>query len=167
MLVLGEFIAKYWLEVFFGLICAAVAAVAKHYVSLIKKEKQAQQDEIIKAMNAGLEAQKAQMQQDMAACSAGLMKIVEDQNKELLEADRQLHSEIDSLRNGILSIQGRAFKNECHRLLKDNHVIDVKEYESLLAEHIVYNNLGGNHEGDALFSMVEVKYRNTIGLKGE
>jgi hypothetical protein len=36
-----------------------------------------------------------------------------------------------------------------------------------LADHIVYNKLGGNHEGDALFSMVEAKYKNTIGISAE
>jgi len=48
-------------------------------------------------------------------------------------------------------------------LLKPDHVINYKEYEQLVADHVVYNQLGGNHEGDALFSMVEAKYKNTIG----
>jgi len=65
----------------------------------------------------------------MAACSASLMKIVEDKNQELLEADKKLHSEIDTVRDGMLSMQGRNFKNDCHKLLKKDHVIDVKEYE--------------------------------------
>lgn len=100
----------------------------------------------------------------MAACSAGLMQIVQDQNETLLQADKILHEEIDGLRDGMLSMQGRNFKNDCHKLLKKDHIIDVKEYEQLLADHVVYNKLGGNHEGDALFSMVEAKYRNTIGI---
>ena len=52
-----------------------------------------------------------------------------DQNKELLDADKKLHSEIDNVRDGMLSMQGRNFKNDCHKLLKKDHVIDVKEYE--------------------------------------
>jgi len=31
-----EFIAKYWIEVGFGLICGAIAWVARHYVKLLK-----------------------------------------------------------------------------------------------------------------------------------
>ena len=95
------------------------------------------------------------------------MNIVESQNKELLAADERLHEEIESVRDGMLSMQGRNFKNDCHKLLKKDHIIDVKEYEQLLADHIVYNKLGGNHEGDALFSMVEAKYKNTIGILAE
>ena len=118
-------------------------------------------------MEKGLDSHKEQMQKDMAACSASLMKIVEDKNQELLDADKKLHSEIDTVRDGMLSMQGRNFKNDCHKLLKKDHVIDVKEYEQLLADHIIYNKLGGNHEGDALFSMVEAKYKNTIGISAE
>lgn len=115
-------------------------------------------------MEEGLSKHQEQMKNDMAACSAGLMQIVEEKNKELLAADQVLHEEIDGLKDGMLSMQGRNFKNDCHKLLKKDHIIDVKEYEQLLADHIVYNKLGGNHEGDALFAMVEAKYRNTIGI---
>jgi len=44
---LGLFIAKYWIEVLFGLVCAAVAWVARHYVQLIKKERKNHENEII------------------------------------------------------------------------------------------------------------------------
>lgn len=93
------------------------------------------------------------------------MDIVKEQNEALRKSDELIHEEIDSLRGGMLSIQGRNFKNDCHKLLKADHIIDLKEYESLLADHIAYNKLGGNHEGDALFAMVEAKYKNTIGTK--
>ena len=103
----------------------------------------------------------------MATGMSEMRQLVEKNNKELLDADKKLHSEIDNVRDGMLSMQGRNFKNDCHKLLKKDHVIDVKEYEQLLADHIVYNKLGGNHEGDALFSMVEAKYKNTIGISAE
>ena len=162
-----EFIAKYWIEVGFGLICGTVAWVARHYIQLLKKQRADHENEIIKTMEKGLNEHKQQMREDMTACSAGLMKIVEEKNQELLEADSLLHEEIDGLRDGMLSMQGRNFKNDCHKLLKKDHIIDVKEYEQILADHIVYNKLGGNHEGDALFSMVEAKYRNTIGIMAD
>lgn len=116
-------------------------------------------------MKEGLEEHKAQMKEDMNKCSNGLMDIVKEQNEALRKSDELIHEEIDSLRGGMLSIQGRNFKNDCHKLLKADHIIDLKEYESLLADHIAYNKLGGNHEGDALFAMVEAKYKNTIGTK--
>lgn len=144
-----------------------MAWVARHYVQLIRKSRKDHEHDIIKTMEDGLAKHAEQMQNDMAACSTGLMEIVQRQNQELLEADEKLHQEIDGVRDGMLSIQGRNFKNDCHKLLKKDHIIDVKEYEQLLADHVVYNKLGGNHEGDALFSMVEAKYRNTIGITAD
>lgn len=116
-------------------------------------------------MQEGLETQRTQIKQEMNACSADMMKILQEQTEALKETDKAIHQEIDGLRGGMLSIQGRNFKNDCHKLLKADHVIDLKEYEQLLADHIAYNKLGGNHEGDALFSMVEAKYKNTIGTQ--
>ena len=123
------------------------------------------ENEMVSAVEKKLDEHKEAMQEQMQECSENLLKIVETKNIELLEADKKINEEIDSLKDGMLSIQGRDFKNECHRLLKQDHAIDVKEYEALLVDHIVYNKLGGNHEGDSLFHMVEAKYRNTIGLK--
>ena len=160
-----EFIVKYWLEVAFGLVCATVAWFARHYIKLLEEKKKSQQDEIIKTMKEGLDEHKRQMKEDMNQCSTGLMNIVKEQTEALKKSDDAIHEDIDSLRDGMLSIQGRNFKNDCHKLLKADHVIDLKEYEQVLADHIAYNKLGGNHEGDALFAMVEAKYKNTIGTK--
>ena len=116
-------------------------------------------------MKDGLKEQKDQIAKDMNACSTEMMKVLREQTENLKKTDEAIHTEIDSLRSGMLSIQGRNFKNDCHKLLKADHTIDLKEYEQLLADHIAYNKLGGNHEGDALFAMVEAKYKNTIGTK--
>lgn len=116
-------------------------------------------------MKEGLEEHKQQIKYDMNTCSSEMMRTLKEQTETLKATDEAIHEEIDSLRGGMLSIQGRNFKNDCHKLLKADHVIDLKEYEQLLADHIAYNKLGGNHEGDALFSMVEAKYKNTIGTK--
>ena len=116
-------------------------------------------------MKDGLKEQKDQISKEMNACSTEMMKVLREQTENLKKTDEAIHTEIDSLRSGMLSIQGRNFKNDCHKLLKADHTIDLKEYEQLLADHIAYNKLGGNHEGDALFAMVEAKYKNTIGTK--
>jgi hypothetical protein len=62
------------------------------------------------------------------------------------------------LKGGILSIQGRGFKDDCRKLLEDGHVITLNEFEALDAEHNIYKSLGGNSHGDALFDLVKVKY---------
>ena len=160
-----EFIVKYWLEVAFGLVCASIAWLARHYVKLLEEKKKSQQKEIIDTMKQGLEDHKQQMKTDMAQCSSDMMRVLKETTDTLKKTDGEIHAEIDNLRGGMLSIQGRNFKNDCHKLLRADHIIDLKEYESLLADHIAYNKLGGNHEGDALFAMVEAKYKNTVGTK--
>lgn len=59
------------------------------------------------------------------------------------------------LKEGILSLQGREFRDYCRELLKEDHIITTFEYETLVHEHQTYNSLGGNHRGDALFHAAE------------
>ena len=113
-------------------------------------------------MEKGLKDSQESMKQQMDSCSLSLMKIIQDQTEVFKKTDEMIHEEIDGLRDGMLSMQGRNFKNDCHKLLQEDHAITAIEYEQALADHIVYNKLGGNHEGDSLFSMVETKYKNTL-----
>ncbi len=69
-----------------------------------------------------------------------------------------LKEKIDTLQDGILSIQGRDFKADCRSLLQPDHEITLDEYEQIIEEHEVYNNLGGNHKGDELFDLVTHKF---------
>ena len=69
----------------------------------------------------------------------------------------ELAGEIKTLKAGLLSIQGRAFKNNCKRLLDPDHEISLEEYEEITKDHDAYNSLGGNHNGDELFILVRKK----------
>jgi hypothetical protein len=42
------------------------------------------------------------------------------------------------------------------------HTISLVEFENVLMEHRTYNELGGNHEGDVLFRMVEAKFKKDL-----
>ena len=99
----------------------------------------------------------------MNECYNNLLDVVKASEAKSLAEDEHIHAEIDSIKNGVLSIEGRAFKEDCRKLLEPGHIITLAEYEALQAEHEIYNSLGGNHEGDGVFSMAEAKYRN--GLK--
>lgn len=100
----------------------------------------------------------------MKECYDNLTNVVKDLEERSIEEDKRIHHEIDIIKDGMLSVEGRAFRNECRRLLEEGHVITLNEYEAILAEHVTYNNLGGNHEGDGLFSMVQVKYQNQLHI---
>ena len=69
-----------------------------------------------------------------------------------------MNDEMKSIKQGMLSVQGRNFKSDCRALLADEHVISLMEYENITADHETYNSLGGNHEGDALYDLVNAKY---------
>lgn len=157
-----EFIAKYWLEVLFGLICSAVALSVKHHVKLARDDKVRHEQDIINSIEKKLDDQQAGMQKQMKECYSDLISVVKEYDEKSVLADEHMHGEIDAIKDGMLSIEGRAFKTDCRKLLEEGHVITVHEYESIVTDHAVYNNLGGNHEGDALFSMVEAKYRKQI-----
>lgn len=99
---------------------------------------------------------------------------MDERDKRFQEEDSRLHTEINELKDefkimkgGILSIQGRDFKADCRALLQPDHRITLNEYEAIIEEHEVYKSLGGNHEGDALFSMVQVKYQSILGAQKE
>ena len=101
----------------------------------------------------------------MGECYANLISVVRESEEKSMEEDRIIHKEIDIIKDGMLSIEGRAFRNECRKLLENNHYITTKEYESILSEHVTYNKLGGNHEGDGLFNMVIAKYQSQLNDK--
>ena len=104
------------------------------------------------------------MTSQMKECYDNLTSIVKNLEERSIDEDKRIHHEIDIIKDGMLSVEGRAFRNECRRLLEEGHVITLNEYEAILAEHVTYNNLGGNHEGDGLFSMVQVKYQNQLHI---
>lgn len=66
------------------------------------------------------------------------------------------------IKQGLLSLQGRDFREECYRLLKENHVITLEEYEQVESDHAAYNALGGNHNGDHLYELVKHKVEGNL-----
>lgn len=122
---------------------------------------------MLKAINNKFDEQKHGMKEQMAECYNNLIAVVKESDEKSIEEDKKIHKEIDVIREGMLSVEGRAFRNECRRLLENDHIITFNEYEAILAEHITYNNLGGNHEGDGLFSMVQAKYQNQLHIEKE
>lgn len=142
-----EWIAKYWVNWLCMLVAGGIALFAKHYVKLQKK---------------ALEDKWADKEKTM--CGKILCTLeekitaVENQSKEedsRIQRDLDhLHQEIDTIESGILSIQGKQFRDYCERLLEAGYYITVDEYEEFESEYEVYKGLGGNHRGDALHDRV-------------
>ena len=70
-----------------------------------------------------------------------------------------IHDDVGHLNSGILSIQGRQFREYCGRLLEPGHIITVEEYEEFEVEYETYKELGGNHRGDAMHDRVVDKVK--------
>ena len=117
---------------------------------------------MMRNINEKFQEQNAGMQKQMSECYSNLIEVVKDSDEKSMEEDKRIHHEIDIIKDGMLSVEGRAFRNECKRLLEDDHIITLNEYLAVVNEHSVYNNLGGNHEGDLLFSAVKAKYEKSL-----
>ena len=74
----------------------------------------------------------------------------------------EMSSELGFLKAGLLPIQGKEFRENCRKLLADDHEITLDEWEEIDADHEAYNGLGGNHKGDHLYELVKKKAERTL-----
>ena len=150
-----DFIIKYWLQWVFGLIAAGAVWWAKRYIKLEKKNSEEKWKDKEKNM-CGKIISTLQEQ----------IQTVEDKSKEednrIYAKIEHIEKDIDTNTAGILSIQGKQFKDFCRDLLQIDHIITVDEFEEFEAEYEIYKNLGGNHKGDALHDSVVTKFNSQI-----
>ena len=150
-----DFIIKYWVEFICGLVAAGIGIFAKHYVKLQKKaledawrkKEEAAKDEVIKKLEAELESEISKS---------------EEADEEMKEQIEGLSYLIDNLTQGVLSIQGKQFRDICLYLLDPDHIITIQEYEQFEEDYAAYKALGGNHRGDALHDRVVEKFTNQL-----
>lgn len=156
---LGEFLAKYWLQVFLGLVVTFLTAkfrAIKAWWEGIKNDKE--------------QKKKEERMLEVRACVDELKPMLQDIATKSAEGDEALRAEMNTLaaqvqilKGGVLAIQGDNFKERCRRILNEmdnGQHIDLKTYESLLRDHTAYNALGGNSDGDELFGLVKHRYEN-------
>lgn len=157
-----EMIVNYWLEFLLGIISSGLIALCTYLYKLYKKEKKRKKtendqfiiNEVKNIMNDhDKDILKLIRQEELASSKA---------DAQAEEKMKQIQNELGILKQGMLSVQGKQFKDECRMLLKEDHHITLEEYENISREHKVYNSLEGNHEGDELFRLVGVKYNSQI-----
>ena len=139
-----EFIIKYWVQALLGLIIGILSFICKKFYSLYQSEKQ---HLVVK--------EQTRLKNDLVETAA---KVNEDSR----QGDLELQQQINILKTGILSIQGRHFKQDCRELLQEGREITLEEFEAIEEDHNTYKSLGGNHDGDILFSMVLKKATNNL-----
>lgn len=89
-----------------------------------------------------------------------------DANDKIIKNEIEiLSSNIANLTIGMLSMQGKQFREECIRLLNPEHIITFDEYQQFEEDHTAYKGLGGNHTGDALYHRVVEKFTAQVNDK--
>ena len=150
-----QFFVKYWLEWAFGLIASGVLVGAKFYVRAKQK------DFLLK-----IEEVKNKAKAEVIAKLEGEIKAVSEESaaadKRISGDLEHLSLDIDNITAGLLSLQGKQFKEQCREYLQPEYVISVDEFEQLTEDHAAYNALGGNHKGDALFESVKTKFNAQV-----
>ena len=146
-----EWIAQYWVQWFCALIGGGILLFGRYFLKLQKQvnenEWKNKEATIINTVNERID--------EVAQQSS-------EEDIHIHEELNGLHTEIDLVETGILSIQGKQFIDQCKVLLENNHVITVDEYEFFETEYAVYKQLGGNHTGDTLHARVVDKFRTQM-----
>lgn len=166
-------ILKYWVEFLLGAVVAGGTFFLKRYLKLEREDRERKQKEFYDNLTDSMRAEYKSAMSKLLSQDENIVKDMEKRcNKikdEFRADDACLQKQIDNvsiemsaIRAGLLSIQGKEFRESCRRLLAENHTITLDEWEEIDSDHDAYNGLGGNHRGDALYSMVKKKAESTL-----
>lgn len=164
-----EWIVKYWVEILFGLVATGLGVVAKKFWSLYQNEKKREKE---LDMSKCYQAVKTDIDNVLIEVKAKDREVddrIDRVHKDSIDHDNAIREDIkgvvdyiETLKTGVLSVQGSHFRQQCKAILDSGKEISVDEFEQLESDHNVYNSLGGNHLGDALFAAVELKFKAQI-----
>ena len=150
-----EVFVKYWLQWIFGLIAAGIALWAKRYIKLererINRERKEHDKQICEKVVAKLDTKIKEVDQRS-----------QEGDKQIRVDLEVLTAGLENLTLGLLSVQGKEFRQECLDLLDPGHEITVIEYEQFEEDYAAYKALNGNHRGDALHDRVVEKFNNQL-----
>ena len=156
-----QWIAQYWVSWVCALIAGGIAIFAKHYISIEKKVAEEKWKDKEKNMCGTIittfEDNLDEVRKNSSEREASIRNDLTTMHDELVKKDSEIKKDIGTLQDGILSIQGKQFRELCENLLEQDY-ITVEEYEDFETEYAVYKGLGGNHKGDALHERVVAKY---------
>lgn len=141
-----EFILKYWTEVAFTALLGIATWFFKDWKKLAKLQHEREEEDRLKRAKG-----------DILEKGNEMLQRSEEADREIRGEISEIKSQVDLMKNGILMIQGKMFRDHCKDLLKESHTITTEEWEEISNEHTVYNSLGGNHRGDELFQFVKAK----------
>ena len=162
-----QWIAQYWVSWVCALIAGGVIFFAKRYISMEKKSIEEKwkdkESNIYNKVNNNFDKKISGIEEEIDQKDSAIYREIETLRQNMSNKDdnifvdlNNIHNEINTIQSGILSIQGKQFREMCVELLKKDF-ITVEEYEEFESEYDIYKNLGGNHRGDALHARVVAK----------
>lgn len=146
---------NYWLQWIFGIVAAGIGIWAKHYIKLEKESVNRTKAERMKEV-------RAEIVKELEEKINTLEEKSDVNDKEIRKNIDCLHSAIENINTGLLSVQGKNFRDTCVMLLRADHIITIEEYEQFEEDHVAYKALKGNHKGDALYDRVVEKFNEQI-----
>lgn len=154
-----EWVAKYWINWVCVLVSGGIALFAKHYVKLQKAAIEQKRKDMEKKWE---DKEKTMCGQIVCKLEEEIGKVEtasKEEDKKLHKELNEVHRDIERVSDGVLSIQGKQFRNYCEHLLETGHYITIDEYEEFEMEYLTYKNLHGNHRGDILHDRVVDKVK--------
>lgn len=153
-----DIFTNYWVEWLFGIIAAGIGFGARHYIKIqrqvwensFKEKAEAYRNEGIVKVEEELKEVKRES---------------DDNDKEMKSELKTVNTKLKNLETGILSIQGKQFRETCRQLLNPDHKIDLEEYRLFEEDYTAYKNLGGNHTGDTFHERVVRKFDEQTAAK--
>lgn len=133
---MAQFIMQYWLEFLFAGIGGAIVLLGKKFWSMYKKENKDGLDQAI--------------QDSINQFNQDLQKTLQ----QLADENQKQNTQISSVCDGVLNLQGISFKSYCRMLLREDYAITLEEFENCQQEYEVYKSLGGNGQGKMLYDLV-------------
>ena len=165
-----DWVITYWVQVLFGLMAAGFGLLAKKFWKMYQNEKERDKQSDMNKCYEKVQAEISEIKKEVDNIVIEKEDLFDREitkvHQESLKHDKKIEEELKSLSNyietlkdGVLSIQASHFRLQCKRYLQDDRFISIDEFEQLTYDHNIYNKLGGNHLGDSLFEAVEAKFR--------
>ena len=152
------FIAQYWLQVLFGIIVTAGGFAIKRWVKVEK-------DRMIDIQKIKSEELRKEVKDEIITdVDSKMLELKEVNDKQNVQIEN-LKQQTIALTSGVLSLQGKQYRDFCRTLLAQEHEITIDEYEQEEEDYAAYKGLGGNHKGDTLHASVVKKYEAQLAAR--
>ena len=123
-----EFILKYWVEVLFGIVVTGGGFLLRHHFKLLKESidhKMENHDDklldkvakLLAASNKTIQDSIDKLRSDTKDDSDGVYVELVDLKDDI----KNVCKDVESIRRGVLDIQGPQFKAKCKEILQDSH----------------------------------------------